>query len=103
MLPAREMATPSGGDMQNAFESWIGQPVVVQLALGQAKVSLRGVLLRDLTETLLMKPEAGPSIEIAKTKILAIEQEESKKIFRLLARRDLSPSHWHVVISLLLF
>lgn len=67
--------------MQNPFESWIGQRVVVQLGLGQVKVSLRGVLLRDLTETLLMKPEAGPRIEIAKTKILAIEREESKKFF----------------------
>lgn len=70
-----------GGNMQGPFESWIGQRVVVQLALGQVKVSLRGVLLGDLAETLLMKPEAGPRIEIAKTNILAIEREESKKTF----------------------
>jgi hypothetical protein len=60
--------------MQNAFESWIGQQVVVQLALGQIKVSLRGMLLRDQTETLLMRPEAGSDIEIAKTRVLAIEE-----------------------------
>lgn len=62
--------------MRGAFEWWIGQEVVVQLGFGLIKVSLRGVLLRDLTETLLMKPEAGPSIEIAKFKILAIEEVE---------------------------
>jgi hypothetical protein len=62
--------------MQNAFESWIGQQVVVQLGFGQIKLSLRGVLLRDQLETLLMRPEAGIDIEIAKTKILAIEQAE---------------------------
>jgi len=62
--------------MQNAFESWIGQQVVVQLGFGQIKFSLRGVLLRDQLETLLMRPEAGIDIEIAKTKILAIEQVE---------------------------
>ncbi len=60
--------------MQNAFEWSIGQEVVVQLAFGQVKVSLRGVLLRDQTETLLMRLEAGPDIEIAKTRILAIEE-----------------------------
>jgi hypothetical protein len=67
--------------MRDAFESWIGQEVVVQLGLGLIKVSLRGTLLRNLTETLLMKPEVGPDIEIAKTKILAIERQEAKKIF----------------------
>lgn len=60
--------------MQNVFESWIGQRVVVQLAFGQTRVSLRGMLLRDETETLLMKPQAGSDIEIVKTRILAIEE-----------------------------
>ena len=62
--------------MRDAFESWIGQEVVAQLGFGLIKVSLRGVLLRDLTETLLMRPEAGPDMEIAKCKILAIEEVE---------------------------
>lgn len=70
--------------MRDAFQSWLGQEVVVQLAFCLIKVSLRSVLLQDLTETLLMKPEVGPDIEIAKTKILAIERQESKRIF----------SHW---------
>ena len=67
--------------MRDAFELWIGQEVVVQLGFGVVKVSLRGTLLRNLTETLLMKPEVGPNIEVAKTKILAIERQESQKIF----------------------
>jgi hypothetical protein len=60
--------------MQNAFQSWIGQKVVVQLAFGPAKVSLRGMFLRDQEKTLLMRLEAGPDIEIAKTRVLAIEE-----------------------------
>lgn len=60
--------------MQNAFEWWIGQQVVVQLAFGQIKVSLRGRLFRDQTGTLLMRPEVGSDIEIAKTRVLAIEE-----------------------------
>lgn len=67
--------------MRDAFESWIGREVVVQLGLGLIKVSLRGTLLQSLTETLLMKPEVGPNIEVAKTKILAIERQASKKIY----------------------
>lgn len=62
--------------MGDAFESWMGQEVVVQVGFGRIRVRLRGVLLRDLTETLLMKPEAGPNVEIAKTKVLAIEEVE---------------------------
>jgi hypothetical protein len=60
--------------MQNAFQSWIGQKVVVQLAFGPAKVSLRGMFLRDQEKSLLMRLEAGPNIEIAKTSVLAIEE-----------------------------
>lgn len=62
--------------MGDAFESWVGQEVIVQLGFGLIKVSLRGVLLGDLTETLLLRPEAGPNLEIAKTKVLAIEEVE---------------------------
>src|SRR5215467_14525936 len=62
--------------MRDVFESWIGQEVVVHLGLGPIKMSLRGVLLRDLNEVLLMRPEAGPEIELAKTKVLAIEEVE---------------------------
>lgn len=62
--------------MTDAFESWIGQEVQAQLGFGLIKVTLRGVLLQNLKEALLMKPEAGPNIKIAKTNILAIEEVE---------------------------
>jgi hypothetical protein len=62
--------------VRNAFESWIGQEVVAQLGFGPLKVSLRGVLLRDQGDTLLMRPKAGTDIEIAKTKVLALEEVE---------------------------
>jgi len=58
----------------NAFDPWIGQEVVVQLGFGSIKVGLRGVLMRDQEETLLIRPEAGADIEIAKSKVLAIEE-----------------------------
>lgn len=60
--------------MQSAFESWVGQRVLVRLTLGKTKVSLRGILLKDLMETLLMGPEFGSELEIPKKIILAIEE-----------------------------
>jgi len=45
--------------MQSAFESWVGQHVLVRLILGKIKVSLRGILLKDRTETLLMGGDFG--------------------------------------------
>jgi hypothetical protein len=60
--------------MQSAFESWVGQRVLVRLTLGKTKVSLRGILLKDLMETLLMGPEFGSELEIPKRIILAIEE-----------------------------
>ena len=60
--------------MQSAFESWVGQHVLVRLILGKIKVSLRGILLKDRTETLLMGPEIGSELEIPKKVILAIEE-----------------------------
>ena len=51
--------------MQSAFESWVGQHVLVRLTLGKTKVSLRGILLKDLMETLLMGPEFGSELACA--------------------------------------
>ncbi len=59
--------------MESAFEPWIGQAVVLQLTLGRIKLSLRGTLLKDRSETLLVRPVAGSDVEIPKTSVLAIE------------------------------
>ena len=62
--------------MKSAFEPWIGQAVVVQLKLGQTKLSLRGTLVKDRSDALLVRPEVGSDVEIPKAKILAIEEAE---------------------------
>lgn len=74
MLHARRYKKNLEASVRDAFESWMGQKVVVQLGFGLIQVSLRGVLLPGLREMLLLKPEGGLSIEIPKTKILAIEE-----------------------------
>lgn len=71
--------------MQSAFESWVGQHVLVRLTLGKSKVSLRGVLLKDRMESLLMGPEFGSELEIPKTIILAIEEVGAARLPVMLA------------------
>jgi hypothetical protein len=58
----------------SAFDSWIGQTVIVHLALGQIRLSLRGTVLSEKAQTLLMKAQYGPDLEVSKTNVLAIEE-----------------------------
>ena len=66
-------------DMNNAFEPWIGRSIVMQLTLGRIKLRLRGTLLKDRNETLLVRPEAGSDVEIPKTNVLAIEEARRRR------------------------
>lgn len=60
--------------MGGVFEPWIGQPIVLHVAIGQFKLRLLGKVLKEQGETLLMRPQCGPDLEISKTKVLAIEE-----------------------------
>jgi RNase P/RNase MRP subunit p29 len=62
--------------MEGVFESWMGLPVVVQLTLGQSKLRLSGQVLKEDEETLLIRPQCGPDLRIAKTTVLAIEEAD---------------------------
>jgi len=61
--------------MEDAFKSWIGQPVVLQVALGVIKVPLRGTLLKEGGETVRMRIGEGWDVDIYKAMILAVEQD----------------------------
>jgi len=61
--------------MDAAYQPWIGQAVVLQVALGELKVPLRGRLLKDDGETLRMKVGDGWDIDIYKTMVLAVEED----------------------------
>jgi hypothetical protein len=61
--------------MEDAFKSWIGQPVVLQVALGEIKVPLRGKLLKEGGETVRMRIGEGWDVDIYKTMILAVEED----------------------------
>jgi hypothetical protein len=61
--------------MESAYATWVGQPVVLQVALGDIKVPLRGTLLKDGAETVRMRIGEGWDVDIYKTMILAVEQD----------------------------
>ena len=61
--------------MDSAFKAWVGQPVVLQLALGDIKVPLRGRLLKDGNDTVRMRIGEGWDVDIYKAMILAVEQD----------------------------
>lgn len=61
--------------MDIAFAAWIGQPVILQVALGDIRVPLRGKLLKDSGETLRMRIGEGWDVDIYKAMVLAVEQD----------------------------
>jgi hypothetical protein len=61
--------------MDGVFKVWIGQPVVLQVALGEVTVPLRGRLLKDGGETVRMRIGEGWDVDIYKAMILAVEQD----------------------------
>jgi hypothetical protein len=61
--------------MNHAFKPWVGQSVVLQVALGNIKVPLRGTLLADGNETIRMRIGEGWDVDIYKEMILAVEQD----------------------------
>jgi hypothetical protein len=72
---ARKAVGHRGSEMTNAFQSWVGQAVVLQVALGDIKVPLRGKLLKDGDETVRMRIGEGWDVDIYKVMILAVEHD----------------------------
>lgn len=61
--------------MQTGFNGWLGHSVVLQVALGDIKVPLRGKLLKEGGETIRMRIGDGWDVDIYKAMILAVEED----------------------------
>ena len=61
--------------MPSVFATWIGQPVVLQVALGDIRVPLRGKLLKEGGDTLRMRIGDGWDVDIYKTMVFAVEED----------------------------
>lgn len=61
--------------MQTGFNGWVGHSVVLQVALGDIKVPLRGKLLKESGETVRMRIGEGWDVDIYKAMILGVEED----------------------------
>ena len=61
--------------MDSAFKAWVGHPVVLQVALGDIKVPLRGKLLKVGEKTVRMRIGDGWDVDIYKAMIMAVEED----------------------------
>ena len=61
--------------MQTGYKVWMGQAVVLQVALGEIKVPLRGTLLKESGDTIRIRIGDGWDIDIYKNMILGVEQD----------------------------
>jgi hypothetical protein len=61
--------------MDMGYEVWLGHPVVLQVALGDIQVPVRGKLLKEGGDTVRMRVGDGWDIDIYKTMILAVEED----------------------------
>jgi hypothetical protein len=61
--------------VQTGYHAWLGQAVVLQVALGDIKVPLRGKLLKEGGDTVRMRIGEGWDVDIYKNMILGVEED----------------------------
>jgi hypothetical protein len=61
--------------MDAGYDAWLGHAVVLQVALGDIKVPLRGKMLRENGETVRMRIGDGWDVDIYKAMIVAVEED----------------------------
>lgn len=63
--------------MNSVYGAWLGQPVVLQVSVGDLKVPLRGKLLGESKDALRVRIGDGDGwdVDIFKTMIMAVEQD----------------------------
>lgn len=61
--------------MKSVYRPWIGRSVVLQVALGDIRVPLRGTLLKDGDSTVRIRIGDGWDVDIYKEMIMGVEQD----------------------------
>jgi len=61
--------------MEARYNAWMGHAVVLQVALGDIKVPLRGKMLKEGSETVRMRIGDGWDVDIYKTMIVKVEED----------------------------
>lgn len=61
--------------MPSAYSTWLGQAVILQVAAGELKVPLRGVIVGESDSAIRFRVGDGWDIDVYKPMILAVEQD----------------------------
>lgn len=61
--------------MQTGFQTFLGQAVVLEVALGDIQVPLRGKLLKESGDTVRMRIGEGWDVDIYKNMIVKVEED----------------------------
>jgi hypothetical protein len=61
--------------MQTAYQTWMNQPVVMQVVAGELKVPLRGVIVSEGQDSVMFRVGEGWDVEIFKNMVLAVEED----------------------------
>jgi hypothetical protein len=61
--------------MQSVYQTWIDQPVVLQVVAGELKVPLRGTIISEAEDSVKFRVGEGWDVEIHKCMILAVEED----------------------------
>jgi hypothetical protein len=64
-----------GNAMPSAYASWVGQAVILQVAAGDLRVPLRGMIVGESDSAIRFRVGDTWDIDIYKTMILAVEQD----------------------------
>ncbi len=61
--------------MQGGYSLWLGQPVVLQVAAGEMRVPLRGVIVGETMDAVRFRIGDGWDVDIYKNMVLAVEEQ----------------------------
>ena len=61
--------------MTSVYETWVGQPVVLQVATGELRVPLRGVIVSETGDAVRFRVGDGWDVDVFKNMILAVEED----------------------------
>jgi hypothetical protein len=61
--------------MPSAYATWLGQPVILQVAAGELRVPLRGVIVGESDVAIRFRVGDGWDIDVYKPMILAVEED----------------------------
>jgi hypothetical protein len=67
--------TEGNKTMPSAYASWVGQAVILQVAAGDLRVPLRGIIVGESDGTIRFRIGDTWDIDIYKPMILAVEQD----------------------------